>query len=268
MADGHGSNGLYKEGRSEEMDVSQGLTISGLLFALLMGVVSFASPCILPLIPSYVSYITGISYDELVSRETRRKNINITVFHSLAFVLGFTIIFMLLGASASLAGQLLTEYLDVIRIVGGSLMIILGFFVADMVKLPFLQREARLQLKTRPAGYAGTVVVGMIFGAGWTPCTGPFLGAALLQAAQTETLGTGMALLAFYSLGIGIPFILSAVAISAFLSSFGWLKNHFKAIKMGSGAILVIMGVLLITNKLTLLTSYLMSAWESIKGLW
>jgi len=235
------------------MDLSGGLTPYLVLYSLAMGAISFASPCILPLIPSYVSYITGISYDELVSRESRKKNMNITLFHSLAFVGGFSIIFVLLGATASLAGSILSQYLGVIRIVGGALIILMGIFVMDVVNLPFLQREAKLQLKTRPAGYVGTIVVGMIFGAGWTPCTGPFLGSVLTLAMTSETLGSGMALLMLYSLGLGIPFILSAIAISAFLSSFGKLKKHFKAIKMVSGIILIIMGILLLTDKMTIL---------------
>ena len=235
------------------MDISHGLTLSVLSFSLFMGLISFASPCILPLIPSYVSYITGISYDDLVSKESSRKNMNITLLHSVAFVTGFTIIFVLLGATASFAGSVLTQHLDLIRIVGGVLIIIMGVFVMDVVNIPFLQREAKLQLKTRPAGYAGTIVVGMIFGAGWTPCTGPFLGSVLALAMETETLGRGMALLTFYSLGLGIPFILSALAISAFLSSFNKLRMHFKVIKMVSGAVLIIMGVLLITDKMTIL---------------
>jgi cytochrome c-type biogenesis protein len=123
----------------------------------------------------------------------------------------------------------------------------------DVVNIPFLQREAKLTLKTRPAGYIGTVVVGMIFGAGWTPCTGPFLGSVLALAMTGETLGSGMALLTLYSLGLGIPFILSAIAISAFLSSFNKLKRHFKAIKIMSGIILIIMGVLLLLDKMTVL---------------
>ncbi|HYA87491.1 MAG TPA: cytochrome c biogenesis protein CcdA [Nitrospirota bacterium] len=235
------------------MDISHGLTPSVLLFSSFMGLISFASPCILPLIPSYVSYITGISYDDLVSRESRSKHMNITFLHSVAFVSGFTLIFVLLGATASLAGSVLSQHLDLIRIVGGVLIIIMGVFVMDVVSIPFLQREAKLQLKTRPAGYAGTLVVGMIFGAGWTPCTGPFLGSVLALAMETETLGRGMALLTFYSFGLGIPFIISALAISAFLSSFNKLRKHFKVIKMASGAILVIMGVLLITDKMTIL---------------
>ncbi len=235
------------------MDISHGLTLSVLFFSLFMGLISFASPCILPLIPSYVSYITGISYDDLVSRESRRKNMNITLLHSVAFVAGFTIIFVLLGATASFAGAALSEHLDLIRIVGGVLIILMGVFVMDVVNIPFLQREAKLQLKTRPAGYAGTILVGMIFGAGWTPCTGPFLGSVLALAMTTDTLGRGMALLTFYSLGLGIPFILSALAISAFLSSFNRLRKHFKVIKIVSGAILIIMGVLLIMDKMTIL---------------
>lgn len=235
------------------MDLSQGLTLYVLLYSLAMGLISFASPCILPLIPSYVSYITGISYDELVSRESRRKNMNITLLHSFAFVAGFSIIFVLLGATASLAGSVLSQYLNSIRVVGGILIIVMGIFVMDVINIPFLQREAKFHLKTRPAGYVGTVLVGMIFGAGWTPCTGPFLGSVLLLASTGETLGNGMVLLLLYSLGLGIPFILSAVAISAFLSSFGWLKRHFKAIKMGSGIILIVMGVLLLFDKMTIL---------------
>ena len=235
------------------MDISHGLTLPVLFFSVFMGFVSFASPCILPLIPSYVSYITGISYDELVSRETRRRYMNISLLHSLAFVAGFTVIFVLLGATASLAGNVLSQHLDVIRIVGGALVIVMGVFVMDVVQIPFLQREARLQLKARPAGYVGTFLMGMVFGAGWTPCTGPFLGSVLALAMEAETLKRGMVLLTFYSLGLGIPFILSAIAISAFLSSFNKVKKHFKVMKIVSGAILVVMGVLLITDKMTIL---------------
>jgi cytochrome c-type biogenesis protein len=240
-------------GKTVFMDLSQGLTLYILLYAVVMGVISFASPCILPLIPSYVSYITGISYDELVSRESRKKNMQITLLHSLVFVAGFSIIFVLLGATASLAGSILSQYLNVIRIVGGVMIIIMGVFVMDVINIPFLQREAKLHLKTRPAGYVGTLLVGMVFGAGWTPCTGPFLGSVLALAMTSDTLGRGMALLMLYSLGLGIPFILSAIAISAFLSSFRRLQKHFKAIKITSGIILIIMGVLLLLDKMTIL---------------
>jgi len=235
------------------MDISQGLTPYILLYSVAMGVISFASPCIMPLIPSYVSYITGISYDELVSRESRKKHMQITLVHSLVFVAGFSIIFVLLGATASLAGSILSQYLNVIRIAGGILIIMMGVFVMDVVNIPFLQREAKLQIKTRPAGYAGTLLVGMVFGAGWTPCTGPFLGAVLTLAMTSETLGRGMTLLLLYSLGLGVPFILSAIAISAFLSSFNKLKKHFKTIKIISGIILIFMGVLLLLDKMTIL---------------
>jgi len=235
------------------MDLSQGPTFTVLLFSLFMGLVSFVSPCVLPLIPSYISYITGISYDELVSPELHRKNMNITLLHSLVFVAGFTIIFVLLGATASMAGSILSQHLDVIRIVGGVLVIIMGVFVMDVVNIPFLQREAKLHLKTQPAGYVGTLVVGMVFGAGWTPCTGPFLGSVLALAMETNTVGTGIVLLTFYSLGLGIPFILSAIAISSFLSTFSRLKKYLGAVKITSGIVLIIMGVLLIMNKLTVL---------------
>ncbi len=235
------------------MDLSHGLTITSLLFSGLMGLTSFVSPCILPLIPSYISYITGISYDELVSPASRRKNMSITLFHSLAFVAGFSFIFVLLGATASMAGSLLSQHLDFIRVAGGVFIILMGIFMMDVIPIPFLQREAKLHLKTRPAGYAGTFVVGLVFGAGWTPCTGPFLGSVLTLAMEANTLGKGMTLLTFYSLGLGIPFILSGIAISAFLSTFGKLKKYLGAVKLVSGLILIIMGVLLIMDKLTVL---------------
>lgn len=241
------------------MDISHGISIASLFVSLFMGIVSFASPCILPLIPSYISYITGISFDELTGTDARKQNMTTTLLHSLVFVAGFTVVFVVLGATASLLGQIMIEYLKAIRIFGGILLVVLGLFVSDVVPIPFLQQEAKLRLKTRPAGFLGTFLVGVIFAAGWTPCTGPFLAAALMQAAQSETMGTGMVFLAFYSLGIGIPFILSAVAISAFLSSFQKVKRYFHAIKIASGIILVIMGILLITDKWTLLTSYLMN---------
>jgi cytochrome c-type biogenesis protein len=240
------------------MDISHGLSVATLLFSLWMGVVSFISPCILPLIPSYVSYITGISYDDLVDKASRKKNINLTLLHSLAFVAGFTVIFVLLGATVSLAGQLLIEHLKTVRIAGGVLMIVLGLFVADIIPIPFLQQDAKLHLKTRPAGFVGTFLIGIVFAAGWTPCTGPFLSSVLMQAAQAETMGRGMVLLAFYSLGIGVPFVLSAVAIGAFLSFFNRVKRHYRAIKVVSGMILIAMGVLLIADKWTVLTSYFM----------
>ena len=239
------------------MDISHGISAATALFALWMGIVSFISPCILPLIPSYVSYITGISFDDLVDSSARKRNLNITLLHSLAFVGGFTVIFVLLGATVSLMGQFLIEYLKVIRIGGGILMIVLGLFVAEIVPIPFLQKDAKLHLKTRPAGYIGTFVVGIVFAAGWTPCTGPFLSGVLMQAAQADTMGTGMVFLALYSIGIGVPFIISAVAISAFLTFFNRLKRHYRAIKIASGAILILMGILLIADKWTLLTSYL-----------
>ncbi len=240
------------------MDISHGISITSLLLSLAMGLVSFASPCILPLIPSYVSYITGISFDDLVGPDVRRQHMRSTILHALVFVAGFTVIFVILGATASLIGQLLIEYLTGIRIIGGILLIVLGLFVSDVIPIPFLQQDAKIHLKNRPAGLIGTFLVGVVFAAGWTPCTGPFLAAVLMQAAQSETMGSGMVFLTFYSLGIGIPFILSAVAISAFLSSFSTLRKYIRAIKIASGVILVIMGVLLISDKWTLLTSYLM----------
>jgi cytochrome c-type biogenesis protein len=234
------------------MDNTQGLIVA-LGFAMLNGFLSFLSPCILPLIPSYISYITGISYDELVSSEPRSKKMKATLLHSVVFVAGFSIIFALLGATASMVGSILSRHLDVIRVVGGIFVILMGIVVMDVVHVPFLHQEAKLHVKTRPAGYVGTLVVGMVFAAGWTPCTGPFLGSVLTLAMEANTVGRGMVLLMFYSIGLGIPFILSAIAISAFLSSFNRLKRYLRTVRIVSGIILIIMGVLLITDKLTIL---------------
>jgi len=235
------------------MDNTQGGLIVALAFSMLNGFLSFVSPCILPLIPSYISYITGISYDELASPESRGKNIKITLLHSLVFVAGFSIIFALLGATASMVGSVLTRHLDVIRVIGGIFIIVMGIIVMDVVPVPFLQREMKLHIKTRPAGYIGTLVVGMVFAAGWTPCTGPFLGSVLTIAMESNTVSRGVVLLMFYSIGLGIPFVLAAISISAFLSSFNRLKRHLRTVRIISGIILIIMGVLLITDKLTIL---------------
>jgi cytochrome c-type biogenesis protein len=235
------------------MDMSHGLTLSALSFSLFMGLVSFVSPCILPLIPSYVSYITGISFDELADRDARKRTMRRALLHSFAFVGGFTIVFVMLGATASMAGAALVKHLNSLRIVGGLLIIVMGALVTGLVKVPFLQRDMKLRLKKRPAGYAGTVLVGMVFSAGWTPCTGPFLGSVLALAMETETVNRGMALLTCYSLGLGIPFILSAAALGAFLASFNKLKKYVRAVRMTSGVVLIIMGLLLITDKMTLL---------------
>ncbi|MFA5073745.1 MAG: cytochrome c biogenesis protein CcdA [Nitrospirota bacterium] len=232
------------------------LTIPTAFFSIFMGIASFLSPCILPLIPSYLSYITGISYDHLKDSQSRKQNRNIVILHSLCFIGGFSFIFVLLGATASTAGSLLFQYLDAIRIVGGVLIILMGILVMNILPLSFLQKEMRLHLQKKPTGYLGTIIIGIIFGAGWTPCTGPFLGSVLALAMETETVETGMALLSFYSLGLGIPFLISGIMMNLFLTSFKTFSKYAKAIRLTSGSIMIFMGILLIMNKLTVLIPF------------
>lgn len=234
-------------------DFSQGLTISSVFFALLNGFFSFISPCILPLIPSYLSYITGISYDDLTHSEAEQANRKTSLLHALCFVAGFSLIFVLLGASASTIGGFLADHLSGIRIVGGIFIIIMGILVMEAINIPFLQQEARLHLRTKPAGYAGTVVVGIVFGAAWTPCTGPFLAAVLAIAMESATVERGIALLSFYAIGLGVPFILSAIAINRFLASFKKITKYLRVLKLAGGIILILFGMLVLADKLTIL---------------
>lgn len=224
--------------------------------AFLAGVASFLSPCVMPLIPSYVTFITGMSFEELTSEapESKRKAMRLTIANSLVFIAGFTFIFVLLGASSSLIGQWLQQYQDAIRIVGGILVIIFGLFIAGFIKLDFLMSQKKFHLKGRPAGYIGTFAIGMTFAAGWTPCIGPILGSILLVASSEGSASYGTALLAVYSAGLGVPFLISAVLFNSFISYTRVLNRYMRAIMIISGLLLIAFGVLLLTDNLRQLT--------------
>jgi cytochrome c-type biogenesis protein len=217
--------------------------------AFLAGILSFLSPCVLPLVPSYVSFITGVSFKELTSSTDRARVRFLTVTNSLVFISGFSSIFIVLGASSSAVGRLLFQYQDLIRIVGGILMIIFGLFVAGFLRLDFLTREKKLHLSGKPAGYIGTFFVGMTFAAGWTPCIGPILGTILLYASAKASAVYGLKLLSVYSLGLAIPFFLSSLALNSFLSYSKGIHRYMKAIMIVSGLILITFGILLLTNR-------------------
>ncbi len=219
------------------------------------GLVSFISPCVLPLIPSYVSYITGISFEDLTSSVNRKQIRAITLIHSLLFVTGFSLVFISLGASSSAIGGLFYNYQDSIRIVGGIVIIIFGLFVADVLKISFLSREKKLHIADKPAGYFGTSFIGMAFAAGWTPCIGPILGSILMYAGAKGSISYGVKLLGVYSLGLAVPFVLSALGINLFLSYSRRLLKYMRIIKIISGLLLIIFGVLLLTDKVSQLTS-------------
>ena len=228
-----------------------------LFIAFAAGLLSFVSPCVLPLVPSYVSYITGLTLEELTS-ETERTRVRATiVLNSLLFIGGFSAVFIAFGASASLAGQLLLTYQDFIRKLGGVLIVVFGLYVMGLLKLKFLMTEKRIHFTSRPAGYAGSFLVGVAFAAGWTPCVGPILGTILLYASTTDSMLTGVKLLTSYSMGIALPLFITALAIDSFLNYFKKIKGYMYSISVVSGVFLVLVGVMIYTNSLTLLTSAL-----------
>lgn len=223
--------------------------------AFLAGVLSFLSPCVLPLVPSYVSFITGISFEDLTEGADKKKIRFLTATNSLAFILGFSSIFIALGASSSAVGRFFFNYQDWIRIIGGILVIIFGLFISGVIRLDFLTRERKLHMSGKPAGYAGSFVVGMTFAAAWTPCIGPILGTILLYASSKGSAGYGLRLLAVYSLGLAVPFFLSSMAFNSFLSYSAKIRKYMKVIMVASGLLLIVFGLLLLTNNLRVLSS-------------
>lgn len=227
--------------------------------AFVAGVVSFLSPCVLPLFPSYLSFVTGLTFDELADPDpaARSRVRRLTVVHSLLFILGFMLVFMALGASASAVGQFMRVNQVWIRRVAGIVIVLFGLHIAGVFQFAFLQRERRVHLQERPAGMLGSVVVGFAFGAGWTPCIGPILGAILTMAGTAAELKTGVLMLAVYGLGLGVPFFVAAVGFSAFLTAFRRIRRWMRPIEIASGAVLVAVGLLIATNYFAILAAYL-----------
>jgi cytochrome c-type biogenesis protein len=228
-----------------------------LWMAFTAGFISFLSPCVLPLIPSYVGFITGMSFKDLVSEEMRRQALKATAINSLLFIVGFSLVFIALGATATMVGSALNRYQDILRWVGGAIVIVLGVHFTGLINIPFLQIEKRVHLRNRPVGYFGSILIGMAFAAGWTPCIGPILGSILMVAATQSDIMKGVTLLGIYSLGFGIPFFLAAMVLNKFLTTYKKLSVHIPKIIVASGIILIIIGVLIITNNLTMLGLYL-----------
>ncbi|NKB81863.1 MAG: cytochrome c biogenesis protein CcdA [Nitrospirales bacterium] len=222
------------------------------------GLLSFVSPCVLPLVPSYISYITGLSIDDLsnaTQRQLFRKSI---ILNSLLFIAGFSSVFIAFGASASLIGNLLYAYQDILRKIGGVLIIIFGLYLLGILKIRFLMSEHRLvQLDHRPVGYLGSFLIGTAFAAGWTPCVGPILGTILAYASTTESMSAGVLLLSAYSVGLGLPLFLTALGIDRFLAYFKKAHDYMGGVSIVSGACLVAVGIMIYGNSLTYATSFL-----------
>lgn len=233
--------------------ISQEVTYIG---AFIAGLLSFLSPCVLPLIPSYITYITGISFADLQAEHPTHIIRQKSIFHSLCFICGFTAVFVLLGASATYLGSFLHENAAIIRKVGGVLLMLLGVHVTGLLPLRFLLGEKRISIRHKPAGYAGSFLVGIVFAAGWTPCIGPILAAILAVAATEERVYQGVLLLLLYSLGLGVPFFLSALAMHRFLVVFNNFKKYIHICEIITGVFLIVIGVLIYSNWLSRLSGY------------
>jgi cytochrome c-type biogenesis protein len=230
-----------------------------LLAAFAAGFLSFVSPCVLPLIPGYISFISGASMEEMrgggdVVPSTTRLQIFLT---SLAFVIGFSIVFVLLGASATAIGKFMFARLPLLSKIAGGILIVFGLHTMGVFRLAFLETEKRVHAQRKPAGPLGAMLVGVAFAFGWTPCIGPILGGILAIAGSKNSVWEGVTLLAVYSLGLGIPFLITSLAINQFFAAVKRIRRYYHAIEITSGALLVAVGVLIITGQMTLITRYL-----------
>jgi cytochrome c-type biogenesis protein len=219
-----------------------------LVAAFFAGVVSFLSPCVLTLVPSYITFITGLSFDELTAADAGASVRRRTLIHSLGFILGFSLVFISLGATATTAGQFLREHQDTLRIVGGIFIIFFGLYLTGIVPLPFLSRERKFHLSGKPLGLLGSVLVGITFAAGWTPCIGPILASILIYASTAQTVGTGVLLLSVYSLGLGVPFLIASLGMNSFLAASKGLRRSLRTIEVVSGVVLIVFGIALVAN--------------------
>jgi cytochrome c-type biogenesis protein len=225
----------------------------GIFVAFTAGLLSFLSPCVLPLVPSYIGFLTGMTFPEMTGR--RRA----ALIHALLFVGGFSLVFILLGASATALGRALNYYQVWLQRAGGVLIILFGLVCLGVFKLRLLTQERRLHLERKPVGYLGSALVGMAFAAGWTPCIGPVLGGILGLAATSADVSWGMVLLAVYSAGLALPFLIAAVALESFLDWFQRFRRFLPWVMRISGALLVFVGILLVTGEFTRLAGWLQS---------
>ncbi len=232
----------------------------GILTAFVFGLISFISPCVLPIVPGYLSFISGVSFDEMQSTDDRSRVRKRILLNTFAFVIGFSVVFILLGASATAIGRFLKEEIDTISKIAGIIVIVFGLHMTGIFKIPFLNYEKRFHTQGKRLGLLGAFLVGLAFAFGWTPCIGPILAGILVVASQQETVGQGIILLTSYSLGLGIPFILTGLSVTAFFSLFNRFKRHLHTVEIVGGILLVIVGVLIMTDSLTILSGYL-SKW-------
>jgi cytochrome c-type biogenesis protein len=216
------------------------------------GFLTFLSPCILPLIPSFIAYIAGVSYNDLkdAQRDIRAK----TISHTILFIIGFSVVFVLMGLTATAAGKALFAYQKYIRIGGGALIVLFGLTLTGILKIGFLEKSFHLQVHVKKATYFGSFLVGVTFAAAWTPCAGALFGSILVIAGTEGNMAEGVKLLTLYSMGIGVPFLITAIAMHTFLAYFNRFKKAMVYINKAAGAVLVLVGVLIITDSLNVIT--------------
>jgi cytochrome c-type biogenesis protein len=242
-----------------------------LLAAFIAGLLSFISPCVLPLIPGYLSFISGVSLDEMrggaaavtagggtvaavaVAPAVQRR----VIITSLAFILGFSFVFVALGASATYFGSFLMERLTLLGKIAGVVIIIFGLHTMGVLRIGWLYKEKRFNSSARPTTLFGAMLVGIAFAFGWTPCIGPILAAILTVAAGEDTVGEGIRLLAVYSAGLAIPFLMTAMAINSFFTAFAKIRRHYHAIEIASGLLMIAIGILIFTNRFTIIAQWL-----------
>ena len=233
-----------------------GVASVGWLLAFGAGLLSFFSPCVVPLVPGYLSLVSGVA---IGTQPASRRQLERVVVASVLFVLGFTVVFVVLGAAAGLLGGLLVGARPLFTRAAGVLMIVMGLLVMGAIRVPLLARDYRVQFVDRAYGPVGVVLIGMAFGVGWTPCIGPILASILLYAGTAETAQEGALLLMVYSAGLGIPFILSAVVLSRAVNGLSWVRRHLGTLNVVSGSVLVLLGALFLSNQAYLL-AYLSAA--------
>ncbi len=224
--------------------------------AFLAGLVSFLSPCVLPLVPGYISIISGSSLDQLKAQEKDSALFRTVLMNSIMFIIGFSITFILLGATATWIGQVFLRRRRLLGQLAGLILIVFGIHLMGIFKINFLYRDKRFHNVEKPRGLLGALVLGFAFAFGWTPCIGPILSGVLTIASTKQTVTEGMFLLAVYSAGLGIPFILTSLALNKFLTFYGRFKKHFHAVEVASGALVIAVGVLILTDNLTRLATW------------
>jgi len=235
--------------------------------AFLAGLISFVSPCVLPLVPGYLCFISGKSMQEMRDEEGKVRNLTPIALNALFFVAGFSLVFILMGASATKLGEFISFRISLFSKIAGVVLVIFGLHMMGVFKLKFLYLEKRFHSRKKRLGAVGAFLIGLAFAFGWTPCVGPILAGVLTLAATKESLGEGVFMLFVYSMGLGIPFLLTAIGLNTFLRVFGRIKRHSWVVEVVSGVMLIIIGVMIYTNNLAQLASILPESLSSIQDL-